>query len=271
MQRPVKILTRRRSPPPRPHGSASRVLPGPTGNPAARRQRAKCIIFASEAVLERLIDVPSLVSRSESRHTLTGSARGREVGFYFVQKTLAASLPWILAISSWYLSSVPMRVVDGVGVQFQTDPGSSAPGSNPGSRRHAWHLEQVLRAELLHEADDMAWSTNFGRAPGMRAFDDRHLTLGVGIVDPVIEATPLQRIVDLTRAVGGDDHDRPLIRPGSCRSPGWSPESRKGSPGDRPQRAHRSDQAHRSGAPAPRRHCGSKRLQERPADQELIS
>ena len=56
---------------------------------------------------------------------------------------------------------------------------------------------------------------HLGREPavglGHLAPHDLQLARGIGIVDPMIEAAPLQRVVDLARAVGGDDDDRRLF------------------------------------------------------------
>jgi hypothetical protein len=43
-------------------------------------------------------------------------------------------------------------------------------------------------------------------------FHDRELALGIGIVDPVIQAAAFQRVVDLAGAIRGDDDDRRLRR-----------------------------------------------------------
>ena len=41
--------------------------------------------------------------------------------------------------------------------------------------------------------------------------DDLDLSLGGRVADPVVEATPLQCVVELARAVGREDHDRRLV------------------------------------------------------------
>ena len=45
-------------------------------------------------------------------------------------------------------------------------------------------------------------------ACGTRCSDDGQLLVEVGIVNPLIQAAPLQRIVDFARAVRGQDHER---------------------------------------------------------------
>ena len=38
--------------------------------------------------------------------------------------------------------------------------------------------------------------------------DDGHLPLEVGVLDPVVEAAPLEGVVHVAGAVGGEHHDR---------------------------------------------------------------
>ena len=47
--------------------------------------------------------------------------------------------------------------------------------------------------------------------PGTLARTIFEFALGVRIADPVIEAAALERVVDLARAVRGDDHDRRML------------------------------------------------------------
>ncbi len=73
----------------------------------------------------------------------------------------------------------------------------------------AGKLEQVHFAQLLDERDDLATEL-FVR---LRRLDpeDFQLALDVGIIDPVIEAAPLERVVNFARAVRGDDDDWRLV------------------------------------------------------------
>ncbi len=61
-------------------------------------------------------------------------------------------------------------------------------------------------AQVLHERDHLA--RELLRGARHLAPHDLDLLLEVGIVDPVVEAAALERVVDLARAVRGDDHDR---------------------------------------------------------------
>ena len=69
-------------------------------------------------------------------------------------------------------------------------------------------MNRSIARKPLREGDDLVRQTHV-RA-GNLAPDDRQLALGVRIVDPVIEAASLDRVVDLARAIGGDDDDRRL-------------------------------------------------------------
>ena len=97
------------------------------------------------------------------------------------------------------------RVVDRLGIEVERVQlrQRRRPVDGLGDARQ---LEEVELAQLLHEAHDLARQA----FAGARRLDleDLELALEVGIVDPVIEAAPLQRVVDLARAVRGDDHDR---------------------------------------------------------------
>ena len=77
--------------------------------------------------------------------------------------------------------------------------------------RDARRLEQVVAgAQLLDEPDDLAGErlAHLGRP---RA-DDLDLALEARVVDPVVEAAPLERVVQLAGAVGGQHHERRLGR-----------------------------------------------------------
>ena len=51
--------------------------------------------------------------------------------------------------------------------------------------------------------------------------DDLHLALGARVADPVVEAAPLERVVQLPGPVGGQDHQGRRARRRWCRSRGW--------------------------------------------------
>ncbi len=60
--------------------------------------------------------------------------------------------------------------------------------------RHAWDLEQILLTKRLHEADYLL--RQLGADVRHAGFDDGQLALGRRIIDPVIKAATLQRVVD---------------------------------------------------------------------------
>jgi hypothetical protein len=68
---------------------------------------------------------------------------------------------------------------------------------------------EVQPAQVLHERTHLVREVLADvRQP--RA-DDRQLALQVGVLDPVVEAAPLERLVQVARPVGRDDHDRRLL------------------------------------------------------------
>ena len=75
----------------------------------------------------------------------------------------------------------------------------------------AGDLGQVGLAQAVDEADDLAGEQlRRGRDAGQ---DDLELTLEARVVDPVVEATPLERVMDLAGAVAGQDHPRRQLGP----------------------------------------------------------
>ena len=112
------------------------------------------------------------------------------------------------AMSSWYFSSTPIvsETVSGIERDLVEFGQRARPVDRLGDARH---LEQVDLAQLLHEARRPR-RDSARVAPRHLAADDLELARGVGIVDPVVEAAALQRVVDLAGAVGGDDDDRRL-------------------------------------------------------------
>ena len=75
---------------------------------------------------------------------------------------------------------------------------------------HAGFLEQILSPQFLHEGNDFTAECpcHLGRA----GLQDRHFAVEVRVVDPVIKAAALQRVMHLARAVGRQDHDGRLGR-----------------------------------------------------------
>ena len=153
-------------------------------------------------------------------------------------------------MSSWYFSSTPRRVVDRLGDQRHLVELHQRLGPVDGLG-DAGQLEEIALAQLLHEsrrprARDRGWRR------GALALQDLQLALGIGIVDPVVEAAPLQRVVDLAGAVRGDDDDRRLRRLDRADLRDGDLEIREQLQQDRPRTARRCGRARRSAAPARR-------------------
>src|SRR2546422_935517 len=75
---------------------------------------------------------------------------------------------------------------------------------------HAGPLEQVVAAQRLDDGDDGAREPlgHLGQAPR----DDRELALRRRVIDPVVEAAALERVMHLSCAVRGHDHRRRRLR-----------------------------------------------------------
>ena len=108
-------------------------------------------------------------------------------------------------MSSWYLRSTPSVAFDGLGVQRDLVEREEGAGPVEGLG-DSGQLEQVGGAQPLDEADDLL-GEGCGQLGGAQA-QDLQLAGRVRIVDPVVEAAPLERVVDLARAVRGEDDDR---------------------------------------------------------------
>src|SRR5919202_256837 len=67
---------------------------------------------------------------------------------------------------------------------------------------HARNAVEVEPAELLHERARLA-DESVGRL-GQAGVDDRHLAREVRVLDPVVQAAALERLVQLARPVRGD-------------------------------------------------------------------
>ena len=121
-----------------------------------------------------------------------------------------ASEPCIRAMSSWYLSSAPsvsaMTCGDSAMASratrhFAQSMVSATPGFlNRSSWRSRWTKATTSRRQRL------------GRL-GRAGPEDGELAVEVGVLDPMVEAAALQRVVDLAGAVRGEDDDRWLPRP----------------------------------------------------------
>ena len=75
---------------------------------------------------------------------------------------------------------------------------------------HAGGLGQIHRAQALHEGRGLG-REHLGHAGHARAHD-RDLALERRVPDPVVDAAPLERVVQLAGAVRRQDHDRALLR-----------------------------------------------------------
>ena len=100
------------------------------------------------------------------------------------------------------------RIVDGLLVEIDRAEGQQCP--RPVERLgHARRLEEIDAAQTLGEGDDLP-------RQALRRFrharlKDAELLVIIREVDPVVEAAPLERVVDLARTVRGEDHHRDVL------------------------------------------------------------
>src|SRR5271167_1093553 len=101
------------------------------------------------------------------------------------------------------------RVLRVGGVQLRLAEEVEGPGPVDGFR-HPRRLSQVELAEPVDGGDDLA-----GQRRGDAGFpdqDDLDLAFGGRVVDPVVKAAPLQRVVQFPGPVGGEHHERRALR-----------------------------------------------------------
>src|SRR5439155_23099024 len=108
------------------------------------------------------------------------------------------------------LENHPERLLHGLRVQVLASERDER--CSPIERlRNAWHFVQFCRAKLLDDGRDL-----FGE-PGVGArhlaLEDTKLFLEARIVNPLIEASSFERVVDLARPVRRQDHNRRLDGP----------------------------------------------------------
>ena len=114
--------------------------------------------------------------------------------------------------SSWTFSTANSVVVEVVGAEREQRLGPGDRLTDPGP------LVELLFAQQGDGAADLA--DDLGRGCGDAHGDDLQLALDRRVVDPRVQAAPLERVVQLARAVGGDEHDRAAGARRSCRSRG---------------------------------------------------
>ena len=181
------------------------------GSPAARSARPNPTDSASSRR-------PSISSPVGAQH---GLGHAHSLDAPSAQAWAVASARYGARVArTWRMSSSYLRTTPSVS--------STTSGSAPGTQRQecgrpverlgdARDLGQVRVAQPVDEPDDLAGER--ARRVGDPGRDDLEL-LGRGrVVDPVIQAAALERVVDLAGPVRGED-DRGAGRRGSCRSRG---------------------------------------------------
>src|SRR5579859_169127 len=166
---------------------ASFRRPGPASSPASWRSRAK----------------PASRGSRSGRTSLTVKGLPRFGSGYEGRDGLPRPGEVLLVLERGAQRRLDQRGVDALGAQRRQRAG-------PVERlRHSRQLVEVHLAEPADEQRHLAGEP--GGRLGDAGLDDGDLLFEVGVVDPVVEAAPLQRVMDLAGAVGGDDDEgRPL-------------------------------------------------------------
>jgi hypothetical protein len=230
--------------------------------PAVRSTRAKCITFSARWPGDFFVNSMAgaadacLGSRGPGRRRAAPSRPaplgGRRRGAWAPtslrtwSSRRAASLPCMLGDVVLVLQQHAQRVLDDLGVEHHRRPAPSARGSIRWSRRCRAACTARCCAASARRRRSARASAGRRRARGAAGCQ---LALGVGEVDPVVQAAALDRVVDLARAVAGEDHDRRL-RAFTVPSSGMVIWKSPAPPAGRPRRARRRGRARRSAAPA---------------------
>ena len=190
-----------RARPPRPRRARRSLCAGPTGMPAARSTRTKCSTFSARRPLGSSGTAPA-----SARASMPERQRHRRIPSACTSATSRAATSGAERADVVLVLEQHARGV-GDRLRVERDPIERDQRLGPVERLgDAGRLEQIHRAQPLHERDDLARE----RLRRLRALapDDRELALRVRIVDPVVQAAALDRVVDLARAVRRDHDDR---------------------------------------------------------------
>ena len=176
---------------------ASATRPGPTSSPTSRRTRPKVTTWRTTAsAIRRLTERPR--------------SRG---GVDEPRERLVAHALDVLAV----LQHRAERLLDDVGVDLL--PPERVERHRPVDRLgDARRLRQVEAPQLADERRRLGREPL--RDPGDPDLDDLDLAVDRRVADPVEERAALEGVVQLARAVGGEDHGRLAGGRGSCRARG---------------------------------------------------
>ena len=173
-----------------PPGAPARTRP-PRRAAAGRRPRARTARGRSPDRAGRAARSSRSVAQPPARRPRPGSA--------------AVASPRTWRMSSSYLRTTPSVSSTSSGASSRAPSDRSAAAQSSVSAMPG-HLGQVRLAQAMDEADDLAGEP-LGRL-GDPGEDDLVLLLRRRVVDPVVEAAALERVVDLARPVRGEDDPR---------------------------------------------------------------
>ena len=156
----------------------------------------------------------------------------------------SSSMPWsrTRCSSSRYLTTEP-RVADAVLGSRVVRPSSR---QGPGPVDGLGDPGRLVEAERPHLGDGHRHLPCQGRRHlGRSEPHDGDLALDVWLVDPVVEATALEGVVDVAGAVGCEHRDRRDRRARPCPARGWSRPSRTAAPAGTPRTRRRPGRSRR--------------------------
>ena len=178
------------------------LAPDRRGSPAPRSTRTKCSTFSARRPRGSGIDAPA-DARARDAASQPDALAPCTSATSFAGRRRASIAP----MSSWYLSSTPSvsATVCGSSATRSSAISASAQSSvsaTPGALNRSIARSRCTNATISRASDS-----------GARGHLRRTISSSrsrVRIVDPVVEAAPLDRVVDLARAVRRDHDDRRL-------------------------------------------------------------
>src|SRR5712692_4440218 len=171
---------------------------GPASRPASWRSRANAPSRGSRSALRSPSPLPD-PPPCRGREIASGTSRLLDQRRHL----LTDALQVLLVLERRAEGRVHERGVD-------PSRAEGGQGSRPVERlRHSRHLVQLHGAKALDQRGHLS-SETFGRLR-CAGPHDLDLLLEVGVVDPVVEASALERVVHLAGSVRRDDHERRLL------------------------------------------------------------
>ena len=173
--------------------------PGPTSSPASRRIRPNVTSL-------RTIASPTRLSAASGACGSSATGRSLGLGDQLLQPAVAHALEVLVVLE--HASRGWRRRRSASSSLLAEGDERLRPVDRLGDARAPWRGRACADARRTRRPRRASRSGT----PGHAGAHDRDLALERRVPDPVVEAAALERVVQLARAVRGEDHDRPRAR-----------------------------------------------------------